>query len=93
MTLRRKLEAALARIQQGWCQGVAAIDHERIPCDPASPHACAWCLVGALYFDREACKSLRSILKGSVCFWNDSKRRTQAEVVALLDGAIEECST
>lgn len=87
-------------IQKGWCQHVNAKDRKGEVCGPFDPMAERWCLVGALHAaysedtmlrERATSRLFKAIAKESGGFegytlaaWNDTIKRTQAEVVALL---------
>lgn len=78
-------------IQKGWCKGNSAKDATGRGCDANGPFAVQWCLIGAVYaaypynsiaheqiFERLCTKV------GVPALWNDKEKRTQVEVVELL---------
>ncbi|MDI3261174.1 MAG: hypothetical protein QJR02_15925 [Sinobacteraceae bacterium] len=80
----------------GWTQEEGARDDMGRPVPVFSPDACSFCSMGAI---ARACEDrhfekgwdiLRTALGGRlVAPWNDAPERTQAEVVAAFDRAIE----
>lgn len=80
-------------IQKGWCQGVSARDHVRREVLALNPDATQWCLLGAInaaypnaIARREAISGYLIDKIGHLRFaqWNDDPKRTQAEVIAML---------
>lgn len=81
------LREGRARIERGWCQ-----HHLN---DPATG---AVCVIGAIHLLRSA-NNIKSAALGFICHardgaahiveWNDTPSRTQADVIALYDRAIE----
>jgi hypothetical protein len=99
MTLKEKLEAGLARIRRGWCRGAIAKDARGVACDPASPDAVAWCIVGAVLLDQDATQALRTALHRlhptaarSLQCWQDANGRRQEDVIELFEAAIGGCT-
>jgi hypothetical protein len=90
-----KLREARALIERGWTQCRYAIDAKGVSVDVNSRKAVAWCATGALYrsFEgadwREASDLLSEVAGGYITCWNDSHIRTQAEVLAAFDAAID----
>jgi hypothetical protein len=93
-----KLREARTLIERGWTQGVSARDCNGNPIDPAEPHAASFCTVGAISrafdFDYdESCPAhdlMARVVDGAwVDKWNDAPGRTQAEVLAAFDKAIQ----
>ena len=94
LTATRVLIAEPAR----WTKGAYARNRNGDEIEHDRPGAVCWCLVGALkkagHFtwdleipaDVTAC--LRKVGVRSQTIWNDAKRRTHAQVVAMLDRAI-----
>ena len=91
------LKKALAKIEQGWVQGVFARDKDGKPTDYASDEACVWCASGAIkavnggvFLDAAAVFLERVIPRGYVDVpdWNDAPERTQAEVIEAFKKAI-----
>ncbi len=96
------LERALDRLRHGWCQNAYARDVAGISLGFSEiEHGCAWCLVGSLYgrgesFPLEA-KEIMSRAIGDmtdtimphVHVYNDAPGRTQEEVIALVERALE----
>lgn len=100
MTVADVLRAARKKIEQGWCQHVYAKDDKGLSVDLLSADtACQWCASGAIHLVGDG----NAIAKGhafrilkqtvgsirSVPRWNDDPHRTQAEVLAAFDKAIE----
>lgn len=80
-------------IRKGWCQGVSARDNRGHSCSPISTSATQWCLIGALnaaypehnkYREKIVSKLILRITHLRFAEWNDNPKRTQAEVVAVL---------
>lgn len=80
-------------ISKGWCQGKSSVDSSGRFCLPDDSIAARWCLVGALtaaYPDRNrervaaVDKLIAKLDTLQFARWNDEPKRTQAEVVALL---------
>lgn len=75
-----------------WTQEVSARDRTGIEVDEEDRAAVCWCASGAIYSQRQArydvrvsaCLYLERSLGQRIPDWNDSSRRTQAEVVAAL---------
>ena len=91
------LTRALKRIKKGWCQENYAIDKNGEDVDPCGDKAVAWCALGAIdsiipnefSIINDCEKTLLSMIKGnSISHWNDAKKRTKEEVVALFEKAI-----
>lgn len=94
-----KLREARGYIEQGWTQHVSAADAEGMEVDKFHPAAACFCLYGA--FDRafstaplEDSEFAWMHLKDAIADpqpigWNDRFGRTQAEVLAAFDKAIE----
>lgn len=90
------LQQARGLIAKGWVQGVSAVDAEGNPVH--SSKGCAFCAVGALLAvpcdfgpSLEAEDRLKRVLPKpftSLVGFNDTKGRTQDEVLALFDLAI-----
>lgn len=82
-----------------WTQWVAARDVDGARVNPCSPTATCWCLFGALWVEGgggmsnvyiSAIAALHQPLHGlNVADFND--RHTHADVLALLDRAVESC--
>lgn len=91
-------------IARGWVQGPWAVDKEGNSCRHDHPDAVAWCIAGASYrfFEIDVVTWIRArqriddllpefhSVSPAVTF-NEVPRRTQAEVLALLDRAIGQC--
>src|ERR1700694_2298487 len=78
-----RLRWGRARVERGWCQGSYS-DGDRV------------CALGGVrgddqYDNSPAAQYLKKALGGTtaVCSWNDAFNRTQADVLALYDKAIE----
>lgn len=79
-----KLREARKLIERGWCQGEAQIGHQFCILG-----ACGWASGDSdLYFDMR-----EPLQKATGCEalsrWNDAPERTQAEVLAAFDKAIQ----
>jgi hypothetical protein len=91
------LRAARALIQRGWCKGAFARDETGIPVAPNEHHAVQWCSRGAIAaatIRREAehvaaVDALKMQVGFAIAVWNDARERTQAEVLAAFDRAIQ----
>ena len=94
----RVLREARDLIARGWTQGTLARDGNGDPVEPTSDAATCWCSLGALMrVDPElrgggarAASALHAVLPRdkSIPGWNDSRRRTQGQVIALYARAI-----
>ena len=80
-------------IQRGWCRGATALDFTGNPCLPLSSSARQWCLIGAIgaaypedFQVRIKVADAIELMLNTHQFaqWNDDPKRTQAEVVELL---------
>lgn len=96
-TAKEGLMAARALIARGWTQHAAARTANGETLSPeqcASETAVCWCTFGALRAvgSMEADKALRTIIGGPLTEWNDDPDRTQAQVLAAFDKAIEALS-
>jgi hypothetical protein len=75
----------------GWCQGTLARDANGTPVEPESLEACSFCAIGAIekiapsgtYHAQRARYKLSKVLPDmAISFFNDTKGRTQDDVVA-----------
>jgi hypothetical protein len=90
---------ARERVATGWCQGAVAQDKEGRAVGPGSSDARRWSMLGALLASwdggpveelGQAVTSLhRSTEQSPLEVWNDRPGRTQADVVAAFERAIE----
>lgn len=98
------LVAARALIARGWCQGADAKDAKGRAVDATSTRARSWCVLGAVVgadpkgFNSKtfaaSCDLLQSVVhQVSLSAWNDYGRRTQADVLAVFDGAIAKAAS
>lgn len=103
--IKRVLTNALARIRQGWTQGVMARDKDGLRVCSAAETACAWCLVGAvtvggvwdteqIMFDAhqavaDTLRKRTNSLSGSLSNYNDNPDRTVGDIESLLVETIE----
>ena len=90
----RKMRGLLAR-PNGWIQHANARNAAGKVVHFASPMATCYCLIGAsiaVNSDPAAEDALRAFLGDSIIVWNDRYGRTQAEVLAAIDGTIEALS-
>lgn len=92
------LIAARAKLAQGWCQGSYAVDDHGDATLVSGPGACAWCAEGAILAVTSADGPYHTLHRlvekhadSHLAHWNDHPGRTQAEVLALFDRAIEAC--
>jgi hypothetical protein len=97
MTVADDLRAARALVEKGWTQGAYARTKTGKECPDRSLHAKCWCASGAIWrvcahdgigFS-EAHKQLSAAINKPIPYWNDAPGRTQAEVLAAFDRAIE----
>ena len=87
-------------LKQGWCQGSYAVDKDGNFISEQSDQAVAWCFFGACWrifkgsavrnspfseYTTKARAILQAIYPGFISLWNDTKGRTQAEVVSLAE--------
>lgn len=88
-----KLRAARARIAKGWTQRASARTKGGVPVWGGDDRAICWCAVGALQGSPEAIPLVRKAIgipdECRISTWNDAPERTQAEVLAAFDKAIE----
>lgn len=97
MNTREILIGARERIARGWAQGNFAYNAEGDRVGSSDPEACKWCVVGAIYattdrpFLRQDAMSAVAVHSktGALPIWNDAPERTQADVLAAFDRAIE----
>ena len=95
----------LLKDPKNWTQGKSARDVNSVPCEPSSPQATCWCLTGAAYkvsaslFNKsnfsenwlEALHLLQQVVPGGwIGPWNDAKDRTHAEVLNMIDLALDQ---
>lgn len=92
------LREARKLLDRGWCQGALALDDKGSKIYEKSPAACRWCLLGAIgaasNWRHAPSKKAISMLRVSTEWeqpanWNDAPGRTQAEVLAAVDRAVE----
>ena len=90
-------DVAIAKIEQGWCQGYSAVDKEGTHVSPSDPRACAFCAIGALaaalpdsYQENEQMSwRLRRIMRNKmgkdllITEWNDDPATTKEDVLAM----------
>lgn len=91
-------------VNKGWCQRNYARDANGFPADLNSPHACSFCMVGALLVatnfksiqlddDHPLIQILVSKIPteySDIPDFNDDESRTKDEVIAVFDAAIQE---
>jgi hypothetical protein len=95
-----KLRAARALIERGWTQGAPARTKGGVPVWGGESSAVCWCVVSAMC--RATPDGQTALLSvplrktiglsdngGGLTEWNDAPERTQAEVLAAFDRAIE----
>ena len=91
---RAQLRGGRELIRQGWTQNAAASAASGREVDVNDPRACRWCAGGALQAVGADIPAFAAIKRWSgnpfISGWNDSPRRTQAEVLAVFDEAIAE---
>ncbi len=96
--LRENLEAVRALIAKGWTRDISARDKNGTPVHSRDARAVCWCLhaavIAAVQDRTEASQAFLALdhLTGgplSTVDYNDAVDRTQAEVLALIDRAIE----
>ena len=83
-------------LEKGWTKGVEARDASGNPIHPQSSLAVRFCLRGASIHAGRGPKRLKSLIaaldekhESRAEVWNDKSYRTQADVLALIDRAIE----
>jgi hypothetical protein len=88
-----KLREARALIERGWTQKVGARDSGGTPVWGGEKAAVSWCAVGAICTVGAKMAPFRQANNlngwGGISVWNDAPERTQAEVLAAFDKAIE----
>ena len=88
------LQDAKPLLKQGWTQGAYARNTDNKPMDYADPRAVKFCFAGALYKAGggygiiEIIQDMISPRPDVMFEWNDDKKRTQKEVLTVLDQAI-----
>lgn len=98
-TLLADLQALRALLAQGWCQDAPARDIFGHAVSPRSRDACSWCLAEGIWritpvlnHRKDRVRSIQDAIgaeiKRPTVAWNDDPKRTQAEVLAMLDRAI-----
>lgn len=98
------LRNARVRIQKGWCQNSYAKTADGVGWDHTDSAAYSFCIAGAMLAHKDnACEIdptylvAKSLLfriipyweRRGLAVWNDHKDRTQADVLAVIDLAIE----
>ena len=91
------VQAAVARIERGWCQGAIARTAGGAECGAWSPKAASWCLMGAVdaaAMEVTGCEGdvdqvFRRLQDGGgvdegLAAWNDAEGRTADEVLKRL---------
>ena len=98
MTTLEVLKAARAKIEKGWTQGAMARDKNGVALSCSDQDAACWCVMGAtmavthdIPTTNAAIGFLRLAVGDFAPRWNDTPGRTQAEVLAAFDKAIELC--
>lgn len=80
-------------VAKGWCQGMSARTSNGSACAADSSQATCWCLIGSINAaypedirqrEQVAGKLLNKLSTFRFAQWNDDPKRTQAEVVQLL---------
>lgn len=97
MTPTEILRAARAKVEAGWCQGPCAIDANGEAVGVNDVRACKWCMFGAIncfvdgYSTAERLLNDVVVSMGHIGFinFNEAPDRTQQEVLAAFDRAIE----
>lgn len=100
MTTLERLERGREMLQRGWCQGALSRDAEGVDCSAVieTGPPVSWCMIGAVAGAVNDCsillyKAIDEIFAdeclGGIDSWNDEPGRTQAEVIAVFDRAIE----
>jgi hypothetical protein len=94
-----KLREARALIERGWTQGSSARTETGDPIGVSSKCAAQWCILGAVCATADgmedeikALDTLEGVTDarpGYIAEWNDAPERTQADVLAAFDRAIE----
>ena len=80
-------------IAKGWCQGMSAQEVSGESCNANDSNAMSWCLIGSLQaayptrdeaFEKVVNKLVKKLDTIALAKWNDDPKRTQAEVIELL---------
>jgi hypothetical protein len=90
--ISNKLREARALIERGWCQRAYGRDADGCSVYEDNPSAICWCASGAINAKADyAARRVFGEAIGTDCIpgWNDAPERTQAEVLAAFDKAIE----
>lgn len=100
MTPLEILILARAKVEQGWMQGIGALNADGVPIGAREPGACCWCVFGAIEAviapndpeEAEAESFLREALPPKfdtlISKFNDDTETTRRDVLALFDRAI-----
>lgn len=98
MTTLEVLQGMRSRLATGWTQYAVARNRFGVRVASSSSEACSWCIMGAASAttrnaDERSSAYTRLYQSGirllTVGEWNDIPGRTQEEVLALIDSAIE----
>lgn len=83
-------------LASGWTQGALARDRNGHEVSETSDNAVSFCIAGAMYRSARGLirlwsihHALREVNADEIASWNDARNRTQSEVLALIDRAIE----
>jgi hypothetical protein len=98
--LIQDLKTTRSNVEKGWVQGAFAKKADGETCESANPEACCFCFAGAAInatsdeLPGEArwytlARTLEAVVGGSLITFNDTEGRTQHEVLAAIDMAIE----
>jgi hypothetical protein len=93
MTTREILVGARALIAKGFCKEVFRRNERGESCERGA--ACQWCILGAIFevhpgrYPDDAVEAMERSVGGHIPTWNDAPERTQADVLAAFDRAIE----
>ncbi len=90
MTVREVLINARAKVAAGWCQGFDQVG-DCYCAYGALDKSCPETPEGDVLMQDVCCSLRRANNLQSIFGFNDTPGRTQAEVLALFDRAIEEC--
>ena len=97
MKTKEILKGARGRIEQGWCQKASARDAQGTRVLAMCSSAVKWCAIGAIDAEMQHEDGYHNPIStiarvagtDNVAQWNDSPDRTQEEVLAVFDKAIE----
>jgi len=90
---RAILVGALKRVRKGWTRYVLAIDRNNHRVLPIDRNTVCWCASGALIASGRLPDHPGDLMEDSyhkICVWNDKATRTQDDVIAAFEAAIQQ---